>query len=158
MAKDFNILNTGHFNILQKISFGEKNMIIFYFGDIPDWKKKEVIKDVVVPSDDYEVVEITFNLNYNDLADLYWKLNRYCGEEMFLQLNDDAVNFWEGEVTDFKEYWGTFDDLEENIPIVHHKKYTAPKSSDDWKRDYESLRARYYILYNELLSLKEKNE
>ncbi len=30
--------------------------------------------------------------------------------------------------------------------------------TSNWKHDYESLRARYYILSNELLSLKEKNE
>ncbi|WP_426278919.1 hypothetical protein ACN9MN_06740 [Chryseobacterium sp. S-02] len=158
MEKHLNILNTKPINILQKILFGEQNTIIFYFGDTPNWSKTEIIKDVAVPSDYYEMIEITFNLKYNDLADLYWKINRYCGEEMFLQLNGDTLSFWEGEVVDFEEYWGTFDDLEDNIPILHHKKSNVLKSSDDWKSDYENLRARYYRLYKELWSLREKNE
>ena len=139
--KNLNIIN--NLNILQKISLGENNSILFYFGDTPNWKDKSVIKDVIEPKNYYEVVKIICD---KELTDSYWKLHRYSGEEMFLQKDINKINIWEGEISDYEEYWGTFDDIEE-IEYKNYEFYTVEKSSDDWKRDYENLRERYYSLY-----------
>ena len=141
-----NILN--NLNVLQKVTFGEDNSILFSFGDTPNWNKKETIKDVINSNDFYEVVEIKFNLDYENLTKLFWKIHRYIGEDFFIEQDNDRINIWEGEISDYEESWGTFDDLEDEILIVNHKKYNIQKSAQDWKNDYENLRKRYYSLYN----------
>ncbi|SFN61634.1 hypothetical protein SAMN05444143_1422 [Flavobacterium succinicans] len=140
-----NILN--NLNILQKVTIEENNTILFFFGDTPNWNKKEVIKDVVNSDDFYEVIEINFNFDYKDLTRLYWKIHRYIGEEFFIEFDNGKINIWEGEISDNEECWGTFDDLEDEILIINYKKYNVQKSSQDWKNDYENLRKRYYSLY-----------
>ena len=139
--KNLNIINS--LNILQKINFGENNSILFYFGDTPNWNDKNVIKDVTEPKNHYEVVQIFCE---QELTDFYWKLHRHSGEEMFLQKEENKINIWEGEICDYEEYWGTFDDIEE-IEYKEYKSFTIEKSAEDWKRDYENLRKRYYSLY-----------
>lgn len=139
--KSQNILNS--LNILQKINLGDNNSILFYFGDTPNWNDNNVIKDVIEPKNHYEVVQVFCD---QKLTDLYWKLHRYSGEEMFLQKDKNKINIWEGEISDYEEFWGTFDDIEE-IEYKDYKFFTIEKSAEDWKRDYENLRKRYYSLY-----------
>ncbi|MCL5130553.1 hypothetical protein [Algibacter sp. L4_22] len=108
--------------------------------------------DVVNPKSYYEVVEVKVK---TDLNDLYWKIARYAGEEMFLQLENDKINIWEGEISEFQEYWGTFDEIEE-IEHISYELYTLEKNADDWKSDYEKLRKNYHALYGKkIFQLKE---
>lgn len=139
--KNLNIINK--LNILQKVNLGENNSVLFFFGDTPNWKDKNVIKDITEPKNYYEVVQVFCDQEINDL---YWKLHRYSGEEMFLQKEANKINIGEGEISDYEEYWGTFDDIEE-IEYKDYKSFTIEKSAEDWKRDYENLRKRYYSLY-----------
>lgn len=140
--KDLNILN--NLNVLQKVSLGENNSILFFFGDTPDWSNKNVIYDVVEPKAYFEVIKIFAKEN---LTDLYWKAHRYSGERMFLEVEGNTINIWEGEISDYQEYWGAFDDLD-NIEYTTYEFYTVEKTADDWQKDYEKLRKRYYSLYN----------
>lgn len=153
-----NILNS--FNILQKVTIEENNAVLFYFGDTPNWGKTEVIKDVVNSSDFYEVIEINLNLDYEDLISLYWKVHRYAGEEFFIEIDNDKMKIWQGEISECEEEWESFDDLDDEILFLNYKKYNVEKTSEDWKNDYENLRKRYYSLYNkktiQLDSFREK--
>jgi len=134
-------------NVLQKVVLGDGNSILFYFGDIPNWKKKDLVKDATNLVAHYEVVEIVFDLDSANLNNLYWKLHRYKGEELFLQLKNGQVSIWQGEASDHEEYWSSFDDFEDAFSIVSHKIYNVKKSAEDWKNDYENLLKSYYSLY-----------
>lgn len=148
MTKKRNILNTLKLNILQKIILKENNTLIFYFGDTPNWRENCLIKDFIKMSDYYEVFKIQVNLDSKTLTELYWKIHRYSGQEMFLEVDNNYLNIWEGEISDYEEYWGSFDDLEDELPLLKYEKYTELKNAIDWKTDYESLRANFYSLYN----------
>jgi len=139
-----NIINS--FNVLQNIII-EENNILFSFCDVHNWEKNEVINYQLQSSDFYEIVEVNFNLDHADLLDLYWKIRRYIGEELFIVENDVKINFYKGEISEYDEEWGLFDDLDDEILILNYKKYNIQKSLQDWKNDYESLQKRYYSLY-----------
>ncbi|SNR36705.1 hypothetical protein [Flavobacterium sp. ov086] len=139
-----NIINS--FNVLQNIII-EENNILFSFCDVHNWEKNEVINYQLQSSDFYEIVEVNFNLDHADLLELYWKIRRYIGEELFIVENDVKINFYKGEISEYDEEWGLFDDLDDEILILNYKKYNIQKSLQDWKNDYESLQKRYYSLY-----------
>ncbi|MCD0469262.1 hypothetical protein [Flavobacterium sp. JAS] len=139
-----NIINS--FNVLQNIII-EENNVLFSFSDVHNWGENGEINYQLQSSDFYEVVEVNFNLDHADLLDLYWKIRRYIGEEFFIVENGDRINIYKGEICDYEEEWGLFDDLDDDILILNYKKYNIQKSLQDWKNDYESLQKRYYSLY-----------
>ncbi|WP_316634663.1 hypothetical protein [uncultured Flavobacterium sp.] len=152
-----NIINS--FNILQNIRI-EQNNVLFSFSDVHNWEKNEVVNYQHQSSDFYEVVEVSFNLDHADLFNLYWKIKRYIGEEFFIVVSNDKINIYKGEISNYEEEWGLFDDLDNDILILNYKKYKIQKSSEDWKNDYESLQKRYYLLYKkkkiQIDNLREK--
>lgn len=158
--KDLKILNTLALCILQKVTLENDSIVRFYFGDTPDWSRKGHIKDVVDPSESYEVIEVKFSMTHNQITDLYWKIHRYIGEEMFLQLSEpNKVSIWEG-VSEFEEDWGFFDDLEDGYTIVSYKVYNSEKQLEDWRREYVQLRKQFYSLHHkkkfQMNELREK--
>ncbi|MTH14544.1 hypothetical protein [Flavobacterium sp. LC2016-01] len=141
------IINT--LNILQKIEMVVNANVLFYFSDIPNWSQNEFLYGVGEPVDYYEVVEINFNLDYSERVDLYWKIHRYIGEKSFLTVENNSVNFWKGEITEYEEEWGCFDDIDHEILILNFSKYNVPKNVQDWKNDYMKLEKRYFSILNE---------
>lgn len=141
------ILNSKNLNILQKIVLKDNNTLAFYFGDTPNWRKNNIIKDVVEISDFYEVIIIKIDLSSDDLSKLFWKIHRYSGEEMVLEIKENNLIIWEGDVSGPIEYWGTFNDIEEEIPILKYEKFAELKSAMDWKTDFNSLRTSFHSLY-----------
>ena len=129
-------------NILQKVSLGVDNSILFFFGDTPNWSVNTFF-NVNNPKDYYEVVEIQVE---KDLNSIYWKTKRYAGRQMFLKLEDDKINIWEGEINGYEEYWITFDDIEE-IKHLNYKVYQEKKSAEDWKAEYMKLSKNHHSLY-----------
>lgn len=142
-----NILNT--LNILQKVEIGENSTVLFYFGDIANWTKNQFVHGIGDPVDFYEVFEINFNLNHEDILSLYWKIRRYVGEKFLIAFDENKMNIWNGEIHEYEEEWNFFDDLDDEILILNYSKYNAPKTAQDWKNDYTKLEKRYYSLLEE---------
>jgi hypothetical protein len=140
IMKNLKILN--ELNILQKVTLGVDNSILFFFGDTPNWNVNTIF-DVSNPKDYYQVIEIKVE---KELSNLYCKVKRYAGEQMFLQLEDDKINIWEGEISEYEQYWGTFDEIED-FKHTNYRVYQQEKSAEDWKTEYMKLRKNYHSLY-----------
>lgn len=141
--KDLKIINS--LNILQKVILEDDCTIAFYFGNALHWPfRYDRVYGAVEPKDYYEVVKVK---SIESLRDLYWKIHRYSGQQMFLQESKNKINIWEGEISGYCEEWGAFDDVEE----IQHEAYeffTTEKTIEDWKREHESLRKVYNELYH----------
>lgn len=133
-----------HLNLLCKLTLESDASILFLFGDVPRWDKKEIITDTNPPKNYYDAVKIHFD---KDVTNLYWRMHRYTGEEMFLYLENNKLAIFEGEINDDQESWNYFDDLEDELPIKHYEVYTVEKTAADWKNDYENLRNKYHSLF-----------
>lgn len=54
---------------------------------------------------------------------------------MFLHLDENVINIFDGEITEHQEEWNFFDDIE-HLDSTDYQSYQVLKTAEDWKNDF----------------------